>query len=276
MPKITQQRKQQPKPAALSSDVVNRVKPLKEVSVGTRFSVYGRGKTGKTRLGCTFPKPLLLIGTEEGTRSVAGVKGVDFVMLKHSEELEPLVGLVASKYKSVVIDNASGLQDLVLKEVLGLADVPVQKSWGIARQQDWGTCAMQMKERLRPVLNLYESGKHVVVIAHERSFTDEGDSDLIFPTVGSALTPSVTGWLNGAVDYICQTFIREQTKTVTRTIGTKESTMQQKTGKKEFCLRVGPHPVYMTGFRLSPGTELPDSIVDPSYNKLVKLINGKG
>ena len=267
-------KKQTKRAASKSRGVASRIKPV-GLHGGIKLLVYGRGKTGKTRFACTFPKPLLVIGTEDGTRSVSNVKGVDFVQIERSSELDELVDLLKEgKYKSACLDTAGGLQDMILKEILGLEDVPLQKSWGIAKQQDWGTCSMQTKERLRGFLELANSHEtNVVIIAHERNFDSESESDLIFPTVGAALTPSVAGWLNGAVEYICQTYIREETKEVKLVKG---KTSQKKTGRAEYCLRIGPHPVYMTGFRVPVGVVLPDDVVDPSHEKIRKYIEGGG
>lgn len=244
------------------------------METGIKMNVYGRGKTGKTRLACTFPKPLLLIGTEDGTKSVRGM-GVDYVRIHQSAELPELCGaLRQSKYKTAVLDTAGGLLDIVLKEVLGLDELPLQRSWGMAEQRDWQTCGAQVKERLHGLLDLADRyNLNVVVIAHERNFNEEQNSDVMIPSIGAALTPTVAAWLNNACDYICQMFIREE---VVQQKSKTGPTINRKTGKKEFCLRVGPHPIYQTGFRLPPNTELPDCIVDPTYEKIARLIRGGG
>jgi hypothetical protein len=41
----------------------------------------------------------------------------------------------------------------------------------------------------------------------------------------------------------------------------------------EYCLRTEPHEVFQTKFRM-PGDDIPDCIVDPTYDKVVSLING--
>jgi len=202
---------------------------------------------------------------------------VDFVHLKQSEELDELVKMLKDgHYKSVGLDTAGGLQDLILKEVLGLAEMPVQRDWGMAKQQDWGTVGVQLKERMRRLLDLADQGiLDVMVIAHERNFNDEGVSEMLAPTVGAALSPSAAGWLNGACDYVCQTFIREETATVTQKVAGKEISQKKKTGKAEYCLRIGPHPVYLTGFRVRRKIgDLPDCIVDPDYKKIQRVIEG--
>lgn len=269
-----------------------RVATGADVPRGIRMAVYGRGKTGKTRFACSFPKPLLLIGTEDGTRSVCTSKqqqgnlqrlmlrdkplGIDLLPLESADAISEAVSLCkGGEYTSVVLDTGGGLQDLVLMSILELDDVPVEKSWGMAQRSDWQTCGMQTKEHLRVLLRLGEgeSPMNVVIIAHERNFNDDSNDagGILFPTVGAALTPSVAGWLSGACDYYCQTFIREKTEKQTTKIGGKEVSIDRKVGKAEYCLRVGAHPVYMTGFRVPPGIELPEAVENPSFDKLVSM-----
>lgn len=277
MVKVVRQKPGGKKPVKKTSSVLDRITPVGEYTPALRMNIYGRGKTGKTRFVCTWAKPMLLIGcNENGTLSVSTVKGVDFVNIQRTHELEELIELLKEgKYKSVGLDHGGGLQDIVMQEVLGLEDIPVQKSWGMATRDDWSVCGVQTKERMRMLLSLAETHNvNVGIIAHERNFKDEGDSSVIFPTVGAALQPSVTNWLNGACDYLCQTFIREQEITTKKQVGKIIKTTVKKTDKKEFCLRIGPHPVYMTGFRSAPEVVLPEVLVDPTYDKVMKLVKG--
>lgn len=256
--------------------VFDRIVPVHEVSGGIILNVYGRTKTGKTRLASTFPKRSLIIGAEDGTKSVSTVKGIDFLGLQDPDEVFQIADKFKDgTYKTIILDTATKLQDLGMAKILDIPKLPEQGSWGMASQGQWGQCANETKERLRSLVDLGPLGINVVIIAQERNFNDENNSDLLFPSVGSALSPSVAGWLDAACDYICQTFIREQTKTIETKQGDKKISLLQKTGKKEFCLRIGPDAVYKTGFRLPPGQALPDMIVDPSYDKILKLIKGE-
>lgn len=280
MPTITRQGPKKPRQKRKTGGVLDRIVPVSEIDDGFKLLIYGRGKTGKTRLACTFPKPLLLIGvaglgTEKGTRSVVGIQGIDFVPLDSSEEIEELVKL--DRYKSYTLDTAGGLQERVVNEFTG-KEPGVRKDWRHVGKGDWGPINAKTMERLRPLLDLADfQGKHVVIVAHERSFVDTSEAtDLVFPHVGAALTPGVAGWLNGACDYIGQTYIQEQMRTKTVKIGGERIEANTPTGKFEYRLRTGPHSVFMTGFRLPIGSTLPESIVNPSYTKIKALIDGKG
>lgn len=281
--------------------ILAKVQPVCDVRVGLRLSVYGRGKTGKTRLATTFPKPVCLLGTEVGTESVANVPGVDFVKIESTKELDVWTNYLAERgrscwknnkgvwvkvprgtgdpYESGGLDTAGGTQDIITKEILGLKDIPLSKDWGMAPQKVWGAIVMQTKEVLYKFLRLAETRvlQGVCIIAHERNFKDEDiDTDVILPVIGSAVSPMVSSWLNGACSFVCQTYIREEViKESVETIpGEPPMITETKTGKKQFCLRVGPHSIYYTGFRCT--TDLPQAeIVNPNFDKIVKLSRGE-
>ncbi len=266
-----------------SSNVIDRIAPINFDKDGLKVNIYGKSGSGKTTLWATFPKPILAIicsgGAKPGElRSINTPtyrKTIRQVVLEHTEELHELVLFVnATKpYATIVLDHASGLQDMVLKELLGLSELPTQSSWGLASQSQYGQCALQVKTHLRSLLNL---STNVVIVAQEREFNTDTEGTLLMPYVGSALTPSITGWLNPACDYICQTFIRREIREKRVKIAGMESIQKVETGRVEYCLRTGPHDVYTTKMRVPKGTPLPDVIVDPDYDKIKSLIDGEG
>lgn len=261
------------RPPLPQQGVLGRIKPVTENQSPLKVAVYGRAKSGKTRLASTFPKPMLLIGTEDGTKSIATTRGVDFVKIRSSEELGELTEECKKRrWKSVALDTAGGLQDLILKEILGLDEIPLQKSWGLTDQGVWGVINAQCKERLDKLLALTtRAGMDVCIIAHEREYKVDGvSSDLIKPHVSVSLSPGTGTWLEGSVDYLCQTFIRDE---IRREI-VDGVELQTPTGRKEYCLRTGPHSIFRTGFRVPDGISLPEEIVNPSYGKMVEVIKG--
>lgn len=262
--------------------VIDRIAPIGfDDSDGVKLNVYGRSGTGKTTLWATFPKPILAIicsgGSKPGELRSINTPGyrktIKQVPLKTSSEIKELVAFQSSsnEFATIVLDHASGLQDMALKEILGLDKIPEQLSWGVASQQQYGQCALQMKTQLRLLLDL---PCNVVIVAQEREFNTESESNLLMPYVASALTPSVVGWLNPACDYICETFIRP--KMVEKEIKVKRKTITRLVRGKgvEYCLRVAPDEIYTTKFRVPKGTPLPDVLVDPDFDKIKKLIQG--
>lgn len=264
--------------------VIDRIAPIGfDGNDGIKINLYGRSGTGKTTLWATFPKPILAVvcsgsskpGELRSINTKEYRKTIKQVTIEKTDEIRELIQYqqAEEKFATVVLDHATGLQDTTLKEILGLDELPAQGSWGMAKQQDWGQCALQMKEMLRGLLSL---DSNVVIVAQEREFNTDADGDLLMPFVGSALTPSVTGWLNPACDYICQTFIRQRTEDVETKVGNKTLKTKRVVKGVEYCLRTAPDPVFTTKFRLPRGTELPDVIVDPDFDQIHGLIMGQG
>lgn len=242
--------------------------------------VFGQSGTGKTRFASTFPAPILWLvcsgsdrpGELKSIDTPANRKRITAKMVRSFEAFDSLL-TDAGKFETVVLDHASGLADLVLSKIIG-KPVPEQKGWGLASQQQYGQQSLQMKEAFRKLLDL---PAHVVILAQERTFNakdDGGASDQLAPSVGAALTPSLTGWLNPACDYVVQTFKRPVLIPHEKTIGSKTVTTFERGKGVEYCLRCDPHDVIMTKFR-TPGDTPPEPIVNPTFAKVLAAVNGE-
>lgn len=282
MPQVTKQSpNNKSRSVAKGSSIFDRLLDVSEATQdeGIKMATIGRSGSGKTTLLATFPKPLLSIVASNSvageTRSIKDVPGIKVHILQHEAELAELVAEQrrTGYFKTIGLDHVTGYSDLMLKRILNLEDVPAQMGWGTATQQQYGELGAGLKERLRDLLSL---SCNVVINSQERESNTEGDKhEMLMPSVSFALTPSVAGWLGPAVDYLVYSFVR---------MGKVPSGKKIKVGGKEvdilveepeFCLRVGPHPVYATKFRVSRKFKLPDVITDPSYEKIAALIEGK-
>lgn len=262
-----------------------KLKPMEEgLDENLKINIYGKSATGKTTLYSTFPGPILVIVCS-GLKNPGELKSVakkdrskitKFVV-EDTEEVPTILDYVkdTGKFKTVVLDHATGLYEWHLKEILGIDELPVQKSWGMASREQYGQASMKTKETMREILNL---NANVVIVAQEREHENDAaaDSELdMIPYVSSSLSASTVNWLNPACDYIVRTWIRQKTEKKEMTVGKKKKTVETKVkGESEYCLMTGPHPVFCTKFRVPRGTKLPQNIVDPTYEKLMKLING--
>ena len=265
--------RQRPSDNQTNSSVIKDITAITKPTTGIKLSLYGRSGTGKTTIFSTFPKPSLLIRAEEGTRSIYKEKGVfTSPLLTDPKELSELIDHVkeSGKYLTVCLDTATAFQDLVLKSICN-RNVSVQLGFGEIGREEWGQCALQVKEKLRELMELADIGVNVIVLSQERDFSEEESSDMIMPMVSSRVTPSVVDWLNPSVDYIGHTFLKEITEKVTEMKG-KQKIVRNKASIK-WCMRVGPHPVYVTKFRIPRGNTLPEYIVDPTYDKIKELID---
>lgn len=268
------------------SSVLDRIKPIGfDETEGIKALIYGQSGSGKTTLWATFPGPILAILASGGFRP-GELRSVDteenksrissFVLESVADAHDVIHHVKTSgTYQTVVLDHVTGLQDLTLKEILGLDELPAQKSWGMATQQHYGTSTQQCKEIIRALLNLTIN---VVIIGQERVFggkEDGGDSEIIKPTVAVSATKSLAEWINPACDYVIQMFKRPKMKSVPRTIGKTTVTMMERDKGVEYCARTEVHDVFMTKFRVPKGHPLPSVIVDPNYDKLMGVIRGE-
>lgn len=284
MPKIEKQVANGRAKVVSTSSVVNRIAPIEFTGQGLKVLLYGVSGSGKTTTAGTFPGPLLWIicsgGIKPGElRSLDTPdlrKRISQVVLQSTDDLRELLEYLHKEepYKTVVLDHVSGLQDLDLKEILGLEEIPAQKSWGLATQQQYGQSTQHCKEFLRSLINL---SCNVIIIGQERTFggkEDGGDPDLIKPTVGPAITPSLCGWLAPACDYTMQMFKRPRSEEVKSTVAGKTITQTKRLKGVDYCARCEASEVFMTKFRVPRGYYLPDYIPDPSYTKIQAVING--
>ncbi len=284
-PTVSKQAPKLPPRKTGGGGVLDRIKPVGfDPDDGLKVLLYGQSGSGKTTLWATFPGPILAVVCSGGVasgelRSVDTPeyrKKISSVSLNSSAELREILTAAPSMgLGTIVLDHVSGFADLLLKEVLGLDEIPAQKGWGLAAQQQYGQATMQAKEYLRAMLNL---ACNVVIIGQERVFNakDEGSSDLLQPTVGVAVSPSLAGWLNPACDYVLQAFKRPRMEEKTVKVGGNTIKRMERGKGVEYCVRCEPHEVYHTKFRSPKGTPIPDVIVDPTYDKLLAVIRGEG
>lgn len=280
MPKITPQSPTQRRPAkvaAKTGSILDQAVDVSEIAADyVNILLYGKSGTGKTTLWSTWPRPIYVIVCSGGNETIAlrREKGIKVHTLASSLDVPKIAeALATSEYKTVVLDHVTDFQGLILKELLGLAKIPEQLSWGLATQQQYGQIAVQFKEHIRSLL---ETPMNTVLVGQERESNTDGASEVLAPFIGVGLSPSSAGWVNTACEYICQTFIKQRTEMVTTMVAGKSMTVPKILPGVEYCLRTGPHPTYTTKFRVARGTKLPDWIVDPSYDKIMELISQQG
>lgn len=250
-----------------SSSISEKILPVTKVDTFVKAVFYGRSGTGKTTLASSFPGPLLLLDiNDKGTDSVLDVKGLDVLSCESWVDFEQTYWFIKKnpkKYKTVIIDTVSMLQDLSIKQVLTESN---REEGGMLTKRDWGEASSMLKTG---IMNYRDLPMHVVYIAQDRvsNSGDEGDDTdgQILPEVGPRLMPSVAGLLNAAVSIVGNTFIREK---VIR-VKTDDKKIVEKR-KIQYCLRIGPHTYYTTKVRKPKSVEVPSFIVDPTYESLVE------
>lgn len=252
-----------------SNSILDQATQVTELDEGLTFLFYGRSGTGKTTLGGTFPKPILLVDMgEKGTDSVADVDGLKVLRITDWDELVEIYESLRDTnhgYKSVIIDALPGVQRAAISEAKRIMR---KKESDQSSQRDMGEATRLMNVVLHDYRDLKELGINVAFNAHDRIRENDSDSDdAIAPEVGPNIMPGISKALMGAVDVIGVTFIRVQKEKKKLGVDTKRQV--------DYCLRVGPHEVYNTKIRVPKGKPIPELIVDPTYAKIKSVVKGE-
>lgn len=236
--------------------------------------IYGRSGSGKTTFSGTFPQRHLYLDIgDEGTDSIADMGDIEVRDIESLEDFEETYWALKNnpkRYDTVTLDTVTRLRQLAMDYV---AKKKKRKGnageWGSMTKQDYGDVAAYMKEWLKNYRDLAELGIEMVFLAQEKSFNageDESEDDQLTPEVAPDVGPSVMKALTAMVSVIGNTFIRTAYE-------------KDKGGKKrrvtQYCLRLGPNPVYITKLRKPKSIEVPDFIVDPTYEDVVDIIEGE-
>lgn len=243
------------------------------------FVLYGRSGTGKTTLAGSFPKKILLLDVKDvGDDSLTGLDGIDVVDIKEWDDFELTYWWLKKnpdKYKTLVVDTMSQLQQLAIRKILSdkKKDPDSAGEWGSMVQRDWGNVAALMKAWITTLRDL---PMHVVFVAQDRVFNvGEEDSEVqLDPEVGPGLSPSIAKHLNAAVHFIANTFIRRRLAKVRVKNPERGKPKYKEVPKIEFCIRIGPNPTYITKVRKAKSIIPPSILVDPSYEDLINIVKG--
>jgi phage nucleotide-binding protein len=251
--------------------IASRIKPVHEAQGGLTAALYGRSGTGKTTIACTFPGPVLLLDiSEQGTDSVSNVKDLDVLNLEGWKDFEDVYWYLKDEghgYKTVVIDAMHSLQDLA---IIDAKDQHGKEPEDKTSKQDFGVASGLLKSWMFNYRDLSIDGMNVVFIAHDRivEMDDDSEDGQLTPEVVPRVMPSVSSALCGMVNVVGNTFVREEVQKPKK-VGEKSKRVVQ------YCLRIGPHGYYTTKIRSPRESFIPDFLVDPDYDKIVEVVEGK-
>ncbi len=246
-----------------------------ELKRNKTWCIYGRSGHGKTTLAGTFPKPIILIDCkDEGTESVTDNEVDEVYEVGSVEEIEDAYWYCQElaergRIGTVVIDTTTAMQRIVIEEVGGKRAAASGKKagdWGTMKQKDWGKVSGIMTDLITRFKDL---DCETVFLAQEKVF-DPSDSDddtegEVLPEVGPANMKSVAAHICASSSFIGHVFVRM----------VEVKIKMKKRRRPEYCIRVGPNPVYITKVRKPRSIELPDFVSDPTFKKLQQLKTGK-
>lgn len=239
--------------------ILDSAVPIQDLGQRNLWVLYGKSGTGKTRVAATFPKPLLYaqIG-DDGSNTIALVEGVKGVHLNTPEDLKTLAKelLKDTYYKTIVVDTFS----LFVQE---WTDQKVIKKNKRMTQQLWGDLKTDQEEIIK-LMNKLARKRIVVLTCHESIDSIEGMEDEITPDVRPSVSKGARTYLEGMANYGIHTtkLLKEVTKgNTTRTV-------------VKYAADIGPNPYYWTKLQIDPSIKVPSRVINPTYEKFMKIING--
>lgn len=131
--------------------------------------LYGQAGMGKTTLGLSAPKPLLL-DFDGGVHRVNYGHQCDAVQVKNWNEALDVIKEDLSAYETIVVDTIGKMMDYIIGYI-----VPT----GQPRIQDWGRINQEFASFTRNVSAL---NKNIIYIAH-RDLRKEGDDNVFVPAL---------------------------------------------------------------------------------------------
>jgi len=249
---------------------------VSEIDRPCSWAIYGRSGSGKTTFAATFPKPILILDIrDQGTDSIADVKDIFVRSIDKWDEIEETYYWLKehpTRFKTVVFDTVTQMQQLCMEHILTDKRKSTDRAgdWGTMTRREWGDVSGTMKTWITDFRDL---PLEMVFLAQERvSTTDEDEENpdnMITPEVGPAVIKSVAVTLNAAVSVIANTFIRQ--RRYTKMINGKRVEKQE----PQYCLRIGPNPIYTTKIRKPKNIIAPAFIENAEYKDVIALKKGE-
>lgn len=243
------------------------IEKLTERPKFAKVLVYGDSGVGKTVFASSAPRPILWLESEGGTHSIGDKEGIDIARVEGLESYrEALTYLLQNPgvYKTVVIDSFSETQAAVLKDIMD-AVVAIDKTRDEFSPQfgEWGRLTGIMREIARAYRDL---PMNVVITALAREDKDEFTGKT---KVRPRLSPTLADELPAFMDAVIFLYAASMKKGEVE----KEGVTPDEEGLT--IVRNGlikPTGKYVAKLRAPKGSNPPDFISDPTFDKVFNLI----
>lgn len=243
------------------ANLLSKAVSIEKLGQRNLWVIWGKSGTGKTALGATFPKPMLYIQVgDDGSNTIADTEGVMAVRAESLADLKDTAqGLMTDKkYKTIFVDTFS----MITNEWIDKNATQKNKKM---TQQMWGEIKIDSEEFIKIFHKLALS--HIVVLScHESNDSIEGMEDEILPDIRPSVTKGARTYLEGMANYGIHT-----TKL-------KKTIISKKTGQEKevvrYAVHIGANPYYWTKLQINPGIQVPDIVINPTYDKLMGIIQG--
>ena len=196
---------------------------------------------------------------DDGSNTIARVSGIKGVRINSVKDLktlgEELLAIKKPKFKTVGVDTFSlAVTEWISQNILGKGKRMTQQNWG------------DLKNDTEELIKLWAkvAQKYIVVLTcHESMDNIEGMEDEIAPDGRPSVSKGARTYLEGMANYGIHTV--RISKEVEK--GGKTKTVVK------YAADIGPNPYYWTKLQIDPSIKIPDRIINPSYDKIMKIIS---
>lgn len=240
---------------------LDEVVDISELGQRKLVVLYGKSNSGKTEVGSTFPKPMLYIQVgDDGSNTISYKEGIKAIRANNCDMLKSilteLIGKKKTGYASIFCDTFSTLTNIWVDE-------NVVKKKKKMTQQAWGDLKVETEELIRMFHQLAD--KHWIILScHEANDTLEGMDEEILPDIRPSTTKGARTYLEAMANYGIHT-TRLQKNVIEDGV---EKTLVK------YAAHIGPNNYYWTKLQIPKTIKVPQMIVNPSFDKLQKIING--
>lgn len=181
------------------------------------------------------------------------------------------------KYKTVILDTLTQLQQMMVEAVIDAAGGPNSKfkdkapgDYGTMTKSQWGDVSAKLKMAITKFRDLPDI--ETVFIAQDRVFNQEDDGtpqEGLTPECGPALSPATCSHLCASCSMVVHTFINMKETTKKNLKGQRKTSLTM-----DFSCRLGPNSSYITKTRKPKDVEVPATITNPTYDEIVRALKG--
>lgn len=241
--------------------IISNAQPISELTQNNLWVIYGKSASGKTALLATFPKPLLYLQIgDDGSNTISNVEGIDAIRVANLADLKEIMQELKKdkKYKTVAADTFS----MVVNEWMDENAVKKNKR---VTQQMWGDLKTDTEEMIRAWKKLAET-KIVVLTCHEATDAFEGMEGEIAPDVRPSVSKGARTYLEGMANFGIHTTVIEKEQ-------------DNKDGSTEIvykhAIHLATNPYYWVKTQKPKEIKLPKLVINPTFDKIMKLMKGE-
>lgn len=240
---------------------IDKAVSIREMPKSNLWVLWGKSGSGKTHVLSTFPKPILYLQYgDDGTGTIEDAEDIDVIIIEDQKHLETILeeARIDDKYATVAVDTFS----LFVNEWID--ENAVQKKKRVS-QQMWGDLKTDT-EKLIKMAKTLAAFKIVVLTCHEATDVIEGMEDEIMPDVRPSVSKGARTYLESMANFGIHTTVIE--KEVEKKDGTTDTVIRH-------AAHIAPNPYYWTKLQKPAHIKVPKLVVNPTYDKIMKLMKGE-